>query len=107
IYSNVAVNIEPAPVSGRYNPVILTSSKSNDLANIGFGVLKGAPLETTYLDWWNISNSGISLNSSYRWDYNRRRGELQLHAPLPVAGVAFLTASAVWRSERWDLTRVL
>ena len=107
IFSNVGIDVEPAPLPRQYNAIILTSEKTNDFASVAFGLLKGAPLETAYLDWWNAGNSGISLNSSYRWDYNRRRGELQVHAPIPVAGVLFLNATGLWRSERWDLTRVL
>jgi outer membrane protein assembly factor BamA len=107
IYSNVGIDLEPSPVSNEYNPTILTTQKTNDLANIGFGVLKGAPLKTSYFDWWNAANSGISLNSSYRWDYNRKRGQLQLHVPIPLPGILFLDASGLWRSERWDVSRVL
>ena len=106
-FSNVGIDIEPAPASSTFNPIILTTSRTNDLANVVFGLLKGAPLETSYLDWWNAGNSGITLNSSYRWDYNRRRGELRLHAPIPVPGILFLNATALWRSERWDLARIL
>jgi hypothetical protein len=47
------------------------------------------------------------MNSSYRWDYNRKRGEFQIHAPIPLPGVLFLTAAGLWRSERWDVGPVL
>lgn len=107
IFSNVGIAIEPAPASSTYNPVILTTEKVNDLTNIAFDIVKGAPWQTSYLNWWDIANSGITLNSSYRWDYNRKRGELQLHAPIPVPGILFLTATGLWRSERWDVTPVL
>jgi len=107
IFSNVGVDVEPAPASNRYNPIILTSAKSNDLGNLVFGIAKGAFIETTYLDYWDIAHSGVTLNSSYRWDYNRKRGEVQLHAPVPFPGILFLNATGLWRSERWDLTRVL
>ncbi|HLQ78993.1 MAG TPA: tetratricopeptide repeat protein, partial [Terriglobia bacterium] len=107
IFSNVGIEVEPSPTSSRYNPIILTSGKSNDLANLAFGIVKGALIETTYLDFWNIENSGITVNSKYRWDYNRKRGEVQFHAPVPVPGILFLSATGLWRSERWDLTRIL
>jgi len=107
IFSNVGIAIEPAPTSPKYNPVILTTDKVNDLTNLAFDVVKGAPWQTSYLNWWDIANSGISLNSSYRWDYNRKRGELQLHAPIPVPGILFLSATGIWRSERWDVAPVL
>jgi len=107
IFSNVGIKIEPAPGSSDYNPVILTTDRVNDLTNIGFGIVKGAPWQTSYLDWWDVGGSGVSLNSSYRWDYNRKRGELTVHAPLPVPGILFLTASGLWRSERWDVAPVL
>ena len=107
IFSNVGIAIEPAPASPKYNPVILTTDKVNDLTNFAFDIVKGAPWQTSYLNWWDIANSGISMNSSYRWDYNRKRGELQLHAPIPVPGIVFLTATGIWRSERWDVAPVL
>jgi len=107
IFSNVGIAIEPAPVSPKFNPVILTTEKVNDVANIAFDIVKGAPWQTSYLNWWDIANSGISMNSSYRWDYNRKRGELQVHAPIPVPGILFMTATALWRSERWDVAPVL
>jgi hypothetical protein len=107
IFSNVGISIEPAPASPKYNPVILTTDKVNDLSNLAFDIVKGAPWQTSYLNWWDIGNSGISLNSSYRWDYNRKRGEVQLHAPIPVPGILFLTATGIWRSERWDVGPVL
>ena len=107
IFSNVGIAIEPAPVSPKFNPVILTTEKANDLTNIAFDIVKGAPWQTSYLNWWDIANSGISMNSSYRWDYNRKRGQLQLHAPIPVPGILFMTATGLWRSERWDVAPVL
>jgi Tfp pilus assembly protein PilF len=107
IFSNVGIAIEPAPASPKYNPVILTTDKVNDLTNLAFDIVKGAPWQTSYLNWWDIANSGISLNSSYRWDYNRKRGELQLQAPIPTPGILFLTATGLWRSERWDVAPVL
>jgi tetratricopeptide (TPR) repeat protein len=107
IFSNVGIDVEPAPASSAYNPIILTTKKSNSLANVAFDIVKGAPLQWSYLNWWDAANTGITLNSSYRWDYNRKRGEVQLHAPIPVPGILFLNATGLWRSERWDLAPVL
>jgi len=107
LFSNVGFAIEPAPSAPKYNPVILTTAKVNDLTNLAFDIVKGAPWKTSYLNWWDIANSGISMNSSYRWDYNRKRGELRVHAPLPVPGILFMTATGLWRSERWDVAPVL
>jgi hypothetical protein len=91
LYSNVGISVEPAATPGKYNPVILTTDKTNDLPSIGFGLIKGAPYETTYLDYWDIAESGLSVRSSYRWNYNRRRAEAHLDAPLPVPGVLLLS----------------
>jgi tetratricopeptide (TPR) repeat protein len=107
IFSNVGIAIEPSPSASKYNPVILTTDKVNDLSNLAFDIVKGAPWQTSYLNWWDIADSGISMNSSYRWDYNRKRGEIQLHAPIPVPGILFMTATGLWRSERWDVAPVL
>jgi hypothetical protein len=107
IFSNVGIAIEPSPSASKYNPVILTTDKVNDLTILAFDIVKGAPWQTSYLNWWDIADSGISVNSSYRWDYNRKRGEIQLHAPIPVPGILFMTATGLRRSERWDVAPVL
>ena len=104
VFSNVGVAVEPAPAPGRYNPVILTTDRKNDLFNILFGIVKGSPYETAYLDYWDIGDSGISLNSSYRWNFNRKRGEAHLYAPLPLPGILFLHSAGIWRSENWSIS---
>src|SRR5262249_24914825 len=57
------------------------------------------------LDWWNIRNSGVSLNTAYRFATNRLRGQVGVLAPLPLPGLVFLQATGIYRSERWDTTR--
>jgi hypothetical protein len=104
LYTNASMTVEPTPVPNRYRVDILAPQKTNSLASVGIDLVKGLPLQTSYLDVWNIGNSGVSVRSQYRWDANRRRGEVLLLAPLPLPGILFLEATGVWRSEQWDIS---
>ncbi len=106
-FSNVGIEIEPALIPDRYNAIIRTTSKTNSFTNILFNLVKGAPVETANLDLWNLRDSGINFNSSYRWDPDRRRAEGRLRIPLPLPGILFLDLGQTWRSERWDLSPVI
>lgn len=106
-FSNAGIEIEPTLVPDRYNAIIRTTAKTNSGSNILFNLLKGAPVDTAYLDLWNINDGGINFNSSYRWDPDRRRADGKLRIPLPVPGIVFLDLGQTWRSERWDLSPVI
>src|SRR6266446_79222 len=103
-FANVGLEIEPTRVPDQYNAVVRTTTKSNSLINFLFGVFKGAPIETTYVDLWNIANSGVNFNGKYRWETNRRRIEGGLKIPVPFAGLVDLEVGDTWRAERWDLS---
>jgi tetratricopeptide (TPR) repeat protein len=103
-FANVGLEIEPTRVPDQYNAVVRTNAKTNSFSNFLFGILKGAPIETSYFDLWNIVNSGITFNSNYRWDTSRRRLEGRLKIPVPFAGLLHLEVGNTWRAERWDLT---
>jgi hypothetical protein len=107
IFTNVALEVEPTVVPDRYNAVIRTTKKTNDATNILFGLVRGAIVKTSYLDFWDIGNSGVNLNSSFRWDPSRRRADGHLKVPLPLPGLLFLDIRETWRSEQWDLTPVI
>src|SRR6516225_7399928 len=55
-YTNVGLEIEPTRVPDQYNAVVRTTTKTNNLSNIAFDLLKGAPVDTSYLNIWNIGN---------------------------------------------------
>src|SRR5215831_16438956 len=74
-FTNVGLEIEPTRVPDQYNAVVRTTTKTNYLANIAFDLLKGAPVETSYFNIWNIGNSGVHFNSDYRWEVGRRRAD--------------------------------
>lgn len=103
IYSNVGIEIEPAVAPDRYNGVIRTTRMTNTPPDLLFGLARGLPFKTSFLDIWNIGNSGLSFNGNYRWDYNRRRLEGRLTFPLPVAGLLYLDLGSSWRSEQWNV----
>src|SRR5215475_9673544 len=103
-FSNVGLEIEPTQVPDQYNAVVRTTTKMNRLSDIAFDLFKGAPIETSYFNLWNIGNSGINFNNLYRWENGLRRAGSQLKVPIPVPGLMFLEAGGMWRFERWDLT---
>src|SRR5205814_5270447 len=106
-FTNVGLEIEPTRVPDQYNAIVRTTTKSNSLINFLFGVFKGAPIETTYVDLWNLANSGVNFNGNYRWDTNRRRIAGRLKIPVPFAGLLHLELGDTWRAERWDLSPVI
>jgi hypothetical protein len=103
-FTNVGIEIEPTRVPEQYNAVVRTTTKTNMISDVVFGLFKGLPAATSYFDLWNIGNSGLNFNSSYRWDADRRRAEGRLKAPLPLGGLFQVEIGDAWRSERWDAT---
>ena len=103
LFSNVTLELEPSPEPDLYNAIIRTSPRTNARANVLFDLLRGLPVETTYLNFWDLGGSGVSWRSSYRWDEDRRRVRGQLLIPLPLPGLPILDISNTWRSEQWDL----
>ena len=106
-FANVGLEIEPTQIPDQYTAVVRTTPKTNTLGGLVFGIVKGAPFSTSYLDFWNIQNSGINFNGNYRWDTDRRRAEGRFKIPLPIDGLLQLEVGDTWRSERWDLSPVI
>jgi tetratricopeptide (TPR) repeat protein len=106
-YSNVGLEIEPTRVPDQYNAVVRTTARTNSLANFMFDAVKGALIQTTYLNVWNIGNSGVTFNGTYRYDSQRRLVDGELQIPLPVAGLTHLEIGNIWRNENWNLSPVI
>ena len=104
LYSNVGLEIEPSPAPDLYSAIIRTTARTNSTIGILAGLVRGLPIETTYLDVYNIGDSGIGWRSNYRWDNDRRRLRGRITVPLPVPGLPVLEFYDTWRSERWDLS---
>jgi len=96
-FANVGLEVEPTRVPDQYNAIVRTTAKRNSWSDFLFGLLKGAPVETSYVDLWNIGNSGVNVNGNYRWDTNRRRIEGRLKIPLPWPGLFHLELGDSWR----------
>ncbi len=103
-FTNVGLEMEPAVAAGRYTAVVRTTPKTTSLMSLAFGLVKGLPVDTSYLDLWNAGNSGIHFNGNYRWDTDRRRAEGRLKIPIPLGGLLHLELGNTWRAERWDLS---
>src|SRR3989441_3780522 len=103
-FANVGLEVEPTRVPDQYNAIVRTTAKRNSWSDFLFGLLKGAPVETSYVDLWNIGNSGVNFNGNYRWDTDRRRVEGSLKIPVPVPGLLHIEIGNTWRKERWDLS---
>jgi hypothetical protein len=106
-FTNVGLEIEPTRIPDQYNAVVRTTNKTNTFGDFLFNAFKGAPIETSYMDVWNIGNSGINFNGDYRWDTNRRRAEGKFKFPLPIAGLLYLEIGQRWRSERWNVANTI
>ena len=103
-FANVGLEIEPTRIPDQYNAVVRTTRKTNTLGDLAFNLVKGAPWETSYVNVWDIANSGVNFNADYRWQTNRRRLDGQFKLPLPVAGLLSLELGSGWRSERWNVS---
>ena len=103
-FINVGLEVAPTRVPDQYNAIVRTTAKRNSWTDFLFGVIKGAPVQTSYVDVWNIANSGINFNGNYRWDTNRRRLEGRLKVPIPWPGLLHLELGNSWRAERWDVS---
>ena len=101
LYSNVGLEIEPSPTADLYNAIVRTTARGTSARGILVGLVRGLPIETTYLDLNNIRDSGIGWRSQYRWDKDRRLLEGRLLVPLPVPGLPMLEIYDRWRYERW------
>src|SRR5262245_27640662 len=106
-YSNVGIEVEPTPVEEQYNVVIRTSARTNSPSDFLFNAVKFAPAHTSFVDVWNIGNTGMNFNGAYRWETNRRRVQGGLKIPLPLFGLTYVELANTWRSERWDVSRVI
>ncbi len=107
LYANLGLDLEPSPSPDLYNAIVRTTPRGNTPSDILLDLLRGIPVESTFLDIWDIGHSGVSVRSHYRWDEDRRRIRGQLLIPLPLPGLPVLEFRNVWRSERWNMaTRV-
>lgn len=103
-FANVGLEIEPTRIPDQYNAVVRTTRKTNTLTDFAFNILKGALVETSYVNLWNIGNSGMNFNGDYRWSTNKRRLDGLIKVPLPIAGLLQVEAGSRWRSERWNVS---
>ncbi len=103
-FANVGLEVEPTPIPDQYNAIVRTTTKANSWRDFLFGIVKGAPVQTSYVDFWNIANSGINFNGNYRWDTNRRRIAGGLKVPIPWPGLFHLELGSGWRDERWNVS---
>src|SRR5438093_1896054 len=103
-FINVGIEVEPTRVPDQYNAIVRTTTKGNSWRDFLFGIVKGAPVQTSYVDFWNIGNSGINFNGNYRWESNRRRIDGRLKVPIPWPGLFHLEVGNNWRAERWDVS---
>src|SRR5437016_780114 len=104
-FANAGLEIEPTVVPDQYDAIVRTTARANSLGAFLFGIFKGAPIETSYVDLWNIGNNGMNFNGNYRWETNRRRAEGRLKIPVPLAGLLHLEVGNTWRAERWDVSQ--
>ncbi len=103
LFSNVGLDVEPSGTEDLYNAIVRTSNRTNTATEVLIDLARGLPIETAYLDLWDIGFSGISWRSSFRWDKDRRRLQGELIVPLPLPSLPIIEFRDTWRSERWNL----
>jgi tetratricopeptide (TPR) repeat protein len=103
-FANVGLEIEPTTIPEQYNAVVRTTTKTNGLTDFAFNLIKGLPIQTNYVDVWNIGNTGINFNADYRWQAVRRRLDGQFKIPVPFRGLLYLELGDTWRREQWNLS---
>jgi tetratricopeptide (TPR) repeat protein len=107
IFANVGLEVEPTVVPDRYNAIVRTTAKTNLKSDVFWNLVKGAVYNTSYFNLWNLGNSGINWNSTYRWSTDRHLFASNLSIPLPVPGILQTESTELWRSERWNLSRIV
>jgi tetratricopeptide (TPR) repeat protein len=107
LYTNVGLEIEPSPNADLYNAIVRTTARTNSASGLLLDLVRELPWEEINLGLSNIRDSGISWQSSFRWDEDRRRLRGRVIAPLPVRGLPVLEFYDTWRSERWGVASQL
>ena len=103
LYSNVGLEIEPAPAPDRYNAIVRTTARGQSASGFLAGLFRGLPSETVHFDLHDVRDSGIGWQSRFRWDEDRRLLQGRLTVPLPVPGLPVLEIYDTWRRERWNV----
>jgi tetratricopeptide (TPR) repeat protein len=107
VFTNVGLEVEPTRIPDHYDAIVRTTYKTNSMSNMFWDLVKASPYDTTFFNYWNIANSGVNFNSMWRWDYDRRRIQQNVHIPVKLPGIVFADASGAWRSEYWDLSHTV
>jgi len=67
-------------------------------------LLRGAPYETLYPEWFNIRNSAINLSSLVRWDPQKRRAMFSLSSPAGRSASWRYQVHVDGRDENWSVS---
>jgi tetratricopeptide (TPR) repeat protein len=105
VFTNVGLEVEPTRIPDHYDAIVRTNSKTNSRSDIFWGLVKAAPFNTSYFNIWNIGNSGVNWNSTYRWDTQRKLIAGQLGVPVSLPGILHVQMADARRSEEWDVSR--
>jgi len=105
IFATVSLDIEPTVQPDRYTAVVRTSPKTNSTQQLVIPLLEAAFFENPSIHWWNVRNSAVSVDASYRFAANRHRAVAGVQIPLPLPGLVFWETQGIFRSERWDISR--
>ncbi|MGH9397761.1 MAG: tetratricopeptide repeat protein, partial [Terriglobia bacterium] len=106
IFSHPRINLEPLP-SGEFNAnfspdlrVGLGGTKLEDALSL----LRGAPYETIYPEWFNIHHKALNFSSLLRWDPDKERVDASLSAPFGDNPRWRYRLHLDDRRENWDLS---
>ncbi|MGH9402438.1 MAG: hypothetical protein ACRD2P_10060 [Terriglobia bacterium] len=106
IFSNPRIELAPA-AGGQFN----ADFKPVERNGLGGGwttdlitLLRGAPYETLYPEWFNIHGGAINLSSLLRWDPNKERVFAALSGPVNDNPQWRYRLALDARREYWNLT---
>ena len=105
IFATVNLDIEPTVQPDRYTAVVRTAPKTNSTQQLAIPLLEAAIFEHPSVHWWNVGNSALTLDASYRFATNRHRAATGVRVPVPLPGLVFVETEGIFRSERWDISR--
>ena len=109
LYNDARLEIRPTPTSGQYHANIMTAFRKNTQLtpnDLVTQLLSWSLTRTFRLNRWDIGGSGLTVNGSFRPSSGRRRGELRILAPVPMAAGLVVEASGLWRAERWNVSEI-
>ncbi|HEV2176628.1 MAG TPA: tetratricopeptide repeat protein [Terriglobia bacterium] len=107
VFPQYQISLAPAPGrDGAFDAVLQTRTRQGwgDSKWQGLlSLLRGAPYDTLYPEWFNIKGSAINFASLVRWDPQKRRAMASLSGPFSSSARWRYQLHVDGRDENWDV----